>query len=241
MDVNKLSVKGPEDLANMSESEYKALMSLIGKLQWELKGLKNLSSLKEARKMAADEVASKLVPQVTGQELENALGVARQRLYKDARIEGIRRSAARRALEKELEETQKERDIRAMQRPTYYPSQPVIINEAPGIAEVVRATAPRAFDRRPAEKRVVVVDAYRSWCFENDEVPLDGVLAHFTGKTPEAFAFARSVLTKEGFVFEKKNRVWHVMARPSNKRTYSEADVKKAVEAALRAVGAKGK
>lgn len=55
---------------------------------------------------------------------------------------------------------------------------------------------------------------YEQWIGQNDFVPADAVLAHFSGCSVSAFANARSILRKRGYVLEMHGYGWKVTGRP---------------------------
>jgi len=83
---------------------------------------------------------------------------------------------------------------------------------------------------------MAVAPVYRAWCAEHDFVPTDAILAHFmsnaTAET-DAFKHARARMKNEGYIFEKVDNGWKV-TKP--KKTYTEDEVKKAIEAAIRSL-----
>lgn len=202
-----------ESLATMNEDEYRALSSLVSAMAMEIRQLEEpKTSLKEARARAAQKVGERLTPPVTGPELESAIAKARSRLFRDKRLNGIRRANEAKKLAKTLPSPQEERSPLVIQTRGYHAEQ----------------------DEKP--KRETVTGLYREWVDENDTIPLDNPLAHFNSKTPEAFSFARATLIKEGYAFQKKNGMWHVMDRPGTKK-FTEKDVNRIVADVLAKLG----
>lgn len=68
---------------------------------------------------------------------------------------------------------------------------------------------------------------YRQWAEQNDVIASDKQLAHFLKCTPGALYYARTKLIEEGYVIERNNGDWAVVSRPSTKKVYSEAEVRK--------------
>jgi hypothetical protein len=76
---------------------------------------------------------------------------------------------------------------------------------------------------------------YREWCMASDHIASDEQLAHFTGKTAQAFYAARRRAAETGFTFGKNAQGWIVKTRPTPpapapepvaEKTYTQAEVK---------------
>ena len=66
----------------------------------------------------------------------------------------------------------------------------------------------------PVSSAPASLTQYRLMALEQDFIPDDKILAHFSGKTPQSYGSASYILKQEGFVFEKVEGGWKVTARP---------------------------
>lgn len=59
-----------------------------------------------------------------------------------------------------------------------------------------------------------LTDVYRAWCANNDVIPTDNALAHFTERAVGTWAKVRDELKREGWVFDGDKNGWRVTVRP---------------------------
>jgi hypothetical protein len=98
-----------------------------------------------------------------------------------------------------------------------------------------RKVAEEQRERRTAKKNETFTSMYRAWCQENDHVPSDAVLAHFSGGSPQSFSWARVRLAKEGFQFFKNGHGWNITppAPAPSEKTYTEEELRAIVDRVL--------
>ena len=86
---------------------------------------------------------------------------------------------------------------------------------------------------------------YRAWVEDNDHVPSDLELAHFTGNSTATYARARhGMINERGYAFQRDELGigWTVISRPqaikkNEQRMYSKQELANAVEAAIKSLG----
>ena len=91
-----------------------------------------------------------------------------------------------------------------------YPSKPSINDNGKDEVADTRGLGPTAL--------------YRLWLQKHDSATCDAELAHFTGYTYNAFAYARTKLKDDGWNIQKKDGRWRVLSRPENNELRQKID-----------------
>lgn len=82
-------------------------------------------------------------------------------------------------------------------------------------------------------KKLSAVKLYTAWCQNNDYVPSDKCLEHFTLFSWNTFGGARAKLTQEGYKFENlSGQGWKIVERPT-KTEVTKADIEAKVSEVL--------
>ena len=84
--------------------------------------------------------------------------------------------------------------------------------------------------KKPSAETVNLTSLYRDWCAKNDIVTGDKELAHFTGKTYQAFYAARKRAEEDGYEFEALENGYKITARPYDKNAQRINELKAALD-----------